>query len=107
MLGLGQLRAVVADAAVRRVAVADLRTARPRLERATKTWSWTAAPANNGLPAAYRCGVDGDRDGRAAQSATSCQVPNAKAGDRVWLDVEVAGVTATIPEPMTAPRSSA
>ncbi|MBM7504309.1 Ig-like domain-containing protein [Agromyces aurantiacus] len=61
---------------------------------ATATWSWTADPANNGLPAAYRCGVDGDRVGRAAQSATSCQIPGAKSGDRVWLDVEVAGVTA-------------
>jgi hypothetical protein len=63
-------------------------------DAATSTWSWAADPANNGLPAAYRCGVDGDRVGRVAQSATSCQVNGAKAGDRVWLDVEVAGVTA-------------
>lgn len=63
-------------------------------DAATATWSWAADPANNGLPAAYRCGVDGDRVGRVAQSATSCQVNGAKAGDRVWLDVEVAGVTA-------------
>ncbi|MFC5788272.1 fibronectin type III domain-containing protein [Agromyces tardus] len=60
---------------------------------ATKTWTWTADPANNGLPAAYRCGVDGD-PGRPAQGATSCQIPNAGPGARVWLDVEVAGVTA-------------
>ncbi|GGI47804.1 hypothetical protein BCL57_002515 [Agromyces flavus] len=63
-------------------------------DAATTTWSWTGAPANNGLPAAFRCGTDGDRVGRVAQTATSCQVPGAKAGDRVWLDVEVAGVTA-------------
>ncbi|WP_430646102.1 Ig-like domain-containing protein [Agromyces sp. GXS1127] len=63
-------------------------------DEATGTWSWTAAPANAGLPAAYRCGADGDRVGRQAQSATSCQVNGVKPGDRVWLDVEVAGVTA-------------
>jgi hypothetical protein len=63
-------------------------------DAATTTWSWTAGPANNGLPTAYRCGAEGDRVGRQAQSATSCQVPGAKAGDPVWLDVEVAGVTA-------------
>ncbi|WP_438855229.1 Ig-like domain-containing protein [Agromyces sp. M3QZ16-3] len=63
-------------------------------DEATSTWSWTAAPANNGLPAAFRCGADGDRVGRTAQSATSCQVAGAKPGDTVWLDVEVAGVTA-------------
>lgn len=58
------------------------------------TWTWTAGPANGGLPAAYRCGVEGDAVGRVAQSATSCQVAGAGPGDRVWLDVEVAGVTA-------------
>jgi hypothetical protein len=58
------------------------------------TWSWTAAPDNSGLPATFRCGTDGDRNGRVAQSATTCQIPEAKPGDRVWLDVEVAGVIA-------------
>ncbi len=59
----------------------------------TATWSWTAPPANSGLPVAFRCGVDGDADGRAAQSSTTCQVPGAGAGDRVWLDVEIAGLS--------------
>ncbi|GAA2040022.1 Ig-like domain-containing protein [Agromyces tropicus] len=63
-------------------------------DAATQTWSWSADPANSGLPASYRCGADGDRVGRQAQTATSCQVNGAKAGDAVWLDVEVAGVTA-------------
>ncbi|WP_353827437.1 Ig-like domain-containing protein [Agromyces sp. SYSU T0242] len=63
-------------------------------DRGTGTWSWTADPANGGLPAAYRCGTDGDRVGRQAQTATSCRIDGAKAGDPVWLDVEVAGVTA-------------
>ncbi|MEI5582716.1 MULTISPECIES: Ig-like domain-containing protein [unclassified Agromyces] len=61
---------------------------------AEATWTWTADPANGGLPTAYRCGLAGESAGRPAQSATSCQVPGASAGDRVWLDVEVAGVTA-------------
>ena len=61
---------------------------------ATATWSWTSAPDNSGLPAAFRCGVDGQSEGRNAQTATTCQAPNAKPGDRVWLDVEIAGVTA-------------
>ncbi|KZE94193.1 hypothetical protein AVP42_01189 [Agromyces sp. NDB4Y10] len=61
---------------------------------ASVTWTWTADPANGGLPAAYRCGVVGGSESRAAQSPTSCQVPGAAPGDRVWLDVEVAGVTA-------------
>lgn len=60
----------------------------------TSTWSWTAAPENSGLPATFSCGIDGDDNGRVAQTATTCQIPEAKAGDRVWLDVEVAGVTA-------------
>jgi hypothetical protein len=60
----------------------------------TKTWSWTAAPDNSGLPATFRCGVEGDENGRSAQSATTCQIPDAKPTDRVWLDVEVAGVIA-------------
>ena len=58
----------------------------------TKTWAWTAAPDNSGLPAAFRCGVDGEAEGRAAQSTTTCQVPEAKPGERVWLDVEVVGL---------------
>ncbi|MGR2753147.1 Ig-like domain-containing protein [Agromyces arachidis] len=61
---------------------------------ATSTWSWAAGPENGGLPPAYRCGVEGDEVGRVAQSATSCQVVDAEPGDLVWLDVEVAGVTA-------------
>ena len=60
----------------------------------TTTWSWTAAPDNSGLPATFRCGVDGNPNGITAQSATTCQPPGAKPGDRVWLDVEVAGVAA-------------
>jgi hypothetical protein len=60
----------------------------------TTTWSWTAAPDNSGLPATFRCGVDGSANGITAQSATTCQPPGAKPGDRVWLDVEVAGVVA-------------
>jgi hypothetical protein len=60
----------------------------------TTTWSWAAAPDNSGLPVLFTCGVESDRNGRAAQTATTCQIPDAKPGDRVWLDVEVAGVTA-------------
>ena len=60
---------------------------------ASGTWSWAAPPDNSGLPTTFRCGLDGDVDGRTAQSATTCQTPQAKPGDRVWLDVEVAGVT--------------
>lgn len=58
----------------------------------TKTWSWTSVPENSGLPVAFTCGVDGDRNGKPAQTPTSCQVPEAKPGDRVWLDVEIADV---------------
>lgn len=58
------------------------------------TWAWTAAPENSGLPVTFRCGIEGDREGRLAQTATSCAIPEAKKGDRVWLDVEVAGVIA-------------
>ena len=51
VLGVGLVR----DRGRRRcrpgVAVADLRTARRAWDAATATWSWTAAPANNGLPA--------------------------------------------------------
>lgn len=61
-------------------------------DAATKTWSWTSAPENSGLPVVFRCGIDGERDGRPAQTATSCQIPEAKPADRVWLDVEIAGV---------------
>jgi hypothetical protein len=60
----------------------------------TATWAWTAAPENSGLPATFRCGIDGDPDGTLAQTPTSCAVAEAKKGDRVWLDVEVAGVEA-------------
>lgn len=56
-------------------------------------WSWTSPPDNSGLPATFSCGVDGDR-GRQAQTATSCQIPGVRPGQQVWLDVEVAGVTA-------------
>lgn len=62
-------------------------------DEASGTWSWTAAPDNSGLPAAFRCGIEGG-NARNAQSATTCQLPEAKPGDRVWLDVEVAGVVA-------------
>ncbi len=58
------------------------------------TWSWTAAPENSGLPAHFRCGLEGDDVGLAAQSGTTCQISSASGADRVWLDVEVAGVTA-------------
>ncbi|KRC58462.1 hypothetical protein ASE14_17900 [Agromyces sp. Root81] len=61
-------------------------------DEATKTWSWTSAPVNSGIPATFTCGIDRDRDGRPAQSPTSCQIPEAKPGDLVWLDVEIAGV---------------
>ncbi|MGW4927722.1 Ig-like domain-containing protein [Agromyces sp. NPDC004153] len=64
-------------------------------DEATGTWSWTAAPENSGLPAMFRCGIDGTGgQPRTAQTATTCQIPEAKPGDRVWLDVEVAGVVA-------------
>jgi hypothetical protein len=64
-------------------------------DEATSTWSWTAAPDNSGLPAVFRCGIDGaGGPPRTAQTATTCQVAEAKPGDRVWLDVEVAGVVA-------------
>ncbi|GAA1802921.1 Ig-like domain-containing protein [Agromyces neolithicus] len=58
----------------------------------TSTWSWTTPPDNSGLPVTFRCGVEGDS--RVAQTATSCQIPGAKRGDTVWLDVEVAGISA-------------
>ncbi len=60
---------------------------------ATGTWSWTAAPDNSGLPVTFRCGVAGDPQGRPAQTSTTCQIPAAGPGERVWLDVEVAGLT--------------
>ncbi|MDQ0895551.1 hypothetical protein [Agromyces ramosus] len=56
------------------------------------TWAWTAPPANSGLPVTFRCGIDGEREGRIAQTANSCTIPEANKDDRVWLDVEVAGV---------------
>ncbi|RXZ46502.1 fibronectin type III domain-containing protein [Agromyces fucosus] len=57
-----------------------------------KTWSWTSAPENSGLPVTFSCGVDGDRNGRQAQTPTSCDIPEAKPGDLVWLDVEIADI---------------
>jgi len=63
-------------------------------DAASKSWSWAAAPDNSGLPAAFRCGTEDGRNARNAQSANTCQVPDANEADRVWLDVEVAGVTA-------------
>ncbi len=59
----------------------------------TGTWSWTTPPDNSGLPVTFRCGAQDDPDGRTAQTPTTCQIPGAKPGDRVWLDVEVAGLT--------------
>lgn len=59
---------------------------------ATKTWTWTSAPENSGLPVTFSCGLDGSRDRHPAQTL-SCQIPEAKPADRVWLDVEIAGVT--------------
>ncbi|GAA1944500.1 Ig-like domain-containing protein [Agromyces allii] len=56
------------------------------------TWTWDSEPDNSGIPANFRCGLDGDEAGVVAQRATSCRVPGARPGDRVWLDVEVAGV---------------
>jgi large repetitive protein len=61
---------------------------------ASATWSWAATPDNSGLPVTFRCGVDGRGGGTAAQSPTTCRTSDATPGDRVWLDVEVAGVTA-------------
>ncbi|KQM84017.1 Ig-like domain-containing protein [Agromyces sp. Leaf222] len=55
-------------------------------------WSWDSEPDNSGIPANFRCGIVGDDIGVAAQRETSCRVPDALPGDRVWLDVEVAGV---------------
>ncbi|QEO13418.1 tandem-95 repeat protein [Agromyces intestinalis] len=57
-------------------------------------WRWSGDPDNSGLPATYRCGIAGDDVGRPAQSPVSCRVDDAGPNDRVWLDVEVAGVTA-------------
>jgi hypothetical protein len=56
------------------------------------TWSWASDPPNSGIPATFRCGVVGDEVGDAAQNPTSCRVEGAQPADRVWLDVEVAGV---------------
>ncbi|SFR87368.1 hypothetical protein SAMN05428970_3429 [Agromyces sp. CF514] len=55
-------------------------------------WTWDSEPDNSGIPASFRCGVQGDDVGVAAQRSRSCQVPGAQPGDPVWLDVEVAGV---------------
>ena len=56
------------------------------------TWTWASEPDNSGIPATFRCGRVGDDVGVAAQSQTSCRVPDAQPGGRFWLDVEVAGV---------------
>ena len=61
---------------------------------ATDAWSWTTPPDNSGLPVTFRCGVEGTPNGHFAQTATSCSVPGAQPGDTVWLDVEVAGISA-------------
>lgn len=66
-------------------------------DEAAKTWSWTTAPSNSGLPVTFTCGVDGDRNGRQAQTPTSCQIPEAKPGELVWLDVEIADVVVRYP----------
>jgi len=58
------------------------------------TWSWTDEPDNSGLPVEFSCGVDGDPTGRPAQTPTSCEITGAGPGDRVWLDVRIAGVSA-------------
>ncbi|GAA1521359.1 hypothetical protein BJ978_002117 [Agromyces terreus] len=62
-------------------------------------WSWTGEPDNSGIPASFRCGVDGDPEGVAAQRPTSCRIPGAQPDDRVWLDVEVAGVKVRYTDP--------
>jgi len=70
--------------------------ASPSLTFALPSRRWdaaTGAPDNSGLPVTFRCGVEGDADGRVAQSSTTCQIPEAKPGDRVWLDVEIAGLS--------------
>ncbi|MGI9823266.1 Ig-like domain-containing protein [Agromyces sp. Marseille-Q5079] len=56
------------------------------------TWTWASDPDNSGIPASYSCGVEGRDSGGPAESPTSCRVQNAQPEDRVWLDVEVAGV---------------
>ncbi|ANJ27567.1 Ig-like domain-containing protein [Agromyces aureus] len=61
-------------------------------DAAGATWTWGSAPDNSGIPASFRCGVEGDDVGVAAQRDTGCRIPGARPGDRVWLDVEVAGV---------------
>ncbi|QAY74454.1 fibronectin type III domain-containing protein [Agromyces protaetiae] len=58
------------------------------------TWTWAGPPDNRGLPAAFRCGVEGDETGVASQTPVACIVPGATSESRVWFDVEVAGVTA-------------
>ncbi|WP_172979989.1 Ig-like domain-containing protein [Agromyces agglutinans] len=59
-----------------------------------RRWVWAGQPDNGGLRASFSCGLDGDQAGRAGTGHGSCEVPGARPGDRVWLDVEVAGVTA-------------
>jgi hypothetical protein len=65
----------------------------------TSTWTWSSAPDNSGIPANFRCGVEGGGAGVPAQGQTSCRVADAQPGDRVWLDVEVAGVRVRYPNP--------
>lgn len=63
-------------------------------DAATMSWSWASLPNNGGLPATVRCGLEADPTGEPATSGTTCTVSTATATDRVWLDVEVAGVIA-------------
>ncbi|WP_394551424.1 Ig-like domain-containing protein [Agromyces sp. MMS24-JH15] len=60
-----------------------------------REWSWAADPDNSGLPAVYRCGAIGESGGP-AEDTTRCRVTGSGDGSGVWLDVEVAGVTATV-----------
>ncbi|MFF2370196.1 Ig-like domain-containing protein [Agromyces sp. NPDC058110] len=62
-------------------------------------WTWDSEPDNSGIPASFRCGIEGDDVGVAAQRPRSCEVPGARPDDRVWLDVEVAGVKVRYPNP--------
>ncbi|GAA1841596.1 Ig-like domain-containing protein [Agromyces salentinus] len=62
-------------------------------------WTWASEPDNSGIPATFRCGIEGQADGVEAQGRTSCRIPDAQPGDRVWLDVEIAGVRVRYPNP--------
>lgn len=61
--------------------------------QATGSWAWAGPPDNNGLPATFSCGVEGGA-GHPAQGTNLCSAAGAATGDRAWLDVHVAGVTA-------------